>query len=648
MINKIMSVLNSESSSEQEETDEEETGEEYEGEEGESTLDVPNKDRKYRDMIAPTTFIEEEDYVRSGEDYVKTLFILNWPDEPNPLFMEDILYQTPVKTDISIHVSPRQKNTAVQEFEKQLEKANAQAGRGVRAATAQARQRRLENTKRVYDSLTEGNANLMEVSMYITVRSDDPDDLDLAVEEIVRQLRTNEIAPEVLRNKQREAMQSASPISRDIVDYKNPMLSGAVGAMYPFSTTSVREMGGVDVGVHAMNGSPVTIDRFERENGYNQITAGKIGSGKTFGTLLEILRNKAAYGDDLVVYMLDPLNGFKPILELLGGKEVVVGGRVNINPMRITKTPDEVFDNIPDLDPYAEKKSQLMEFFHMYFRSQGRELEDSRDVLSLAIEEAYARKGINRDPDTHSNESPTIELMIDVLNDMQDNPEKYAEVDNPEDSEIVSQIEKHSSRLVLSLGEFKDGGQYENLGKESTLDLDDEDIVYFNLSQQEGQGKTGLMMQLLLSEVYEQSKERSEKVLFCIDEARYIMSDSESLDFLEQAVRHSRHYDLGINFITQTLEEFFEHEQGQAIVQQCSMKRIHKLESGLTEGIMDMLNLNQSQVNYIQQAQSGDDEKGYSEALYGVDEYGYIPIRIYASDFESKSIDQAEKRLGID
>lgn len=649
MIDKIMQIFGEEESSEKQMQEEQERAPEPEQDksEGNSTLDVPNTDRKHRDMIAPTTFIEEDSYSRSGEDYVETLFILDWPDEPRPMFLEEILYQTPVNTDISIHVSPREKNQAIDELERQLEKANAQAGSGVTASSQQARQRRLQNTQRVYDALTDGNANLMEISMYITIRADDPEDLQLAVEELVRELRTNSMAPEILRNKQKQGMQSVSPVGRDIVDFKSPALSGAVGAMYPFSTTTVREPGGVDVGVHAINNSPVTIKRYARKNGYNQITAGKIGSGKTFGTLLEILRNKASYGDDLVIYMLDPLNGFKPILELLGGKEVLVGGRVSINPMRITETPPEVFEKIPDLDPYSEKKAQLMDFFEMYFELQGRELGDSRDVLGLAIEATYASKGITKEPSTHSNPSPTIKDMIEILERMEEKPEDYANVENPDDSELVNQIQKHASRLVLALGEFNDGGQYENLAETSDMQLENEDVVYFNLSQQEGTGGLGLMMHLLLSEVYEQAKERSEKVMFCIDEAHYIMSDAKSLDFLEQAVRHSRHYDMGINFITQTLEEFFAHDQSEAIAQQCSMRRLHRIESGLTEDIMDTLNLNQSHVNYIQDAEPGSPETGYSEALYGVDEYGYVPIRIYPSDFELETISRAEDALDV-
>lgn len=638
MIEKIMSVLNDEEQN-QNQSEDKMSG-------GNSTMDVPDRDRKYRDMIAPTTFIENSRYARSGKDNVRVLFVLNWPDEPRPMFLEQLLYRLPVNSDISLHVSPRDKGRAVRELEKKLEKAQSRSNDGVTASTQQANQERLKNTQRMYNSI-KGDSNLHEISMYIAVRADDEDSLELAVEQVVRELRKNGVVPEVLADDQKDGMRSVSPICRDVVNYKNPSNSAAVATMYPFGTTTVSEVGGIDVGEHDINSSPVTIRRFERENGYNQITAGKIGSGKTFGTLLEILRSKAAHGEDLVIYMLDPLSGFKPILDLLGGKEVAVGGNTRINPMRITETPQEAFDEVPDLDPYSEKISQLMDFFEMYFELQDRELGDSRDILSLAIEEAYKAKGIQRDPSTHSNESPTIQELRSILRKMEDNPGKYAKVDDPEDSELVNRIEEHASRLVLSLGEFEDGGQYENLGKKTTLSLEQEDVVYFNLSQQEGTGSLGLMMHILLSEVYEQAKKRDEKILFCIDEAHYIMSDAKSLDFLEQAVRHSRHYDLGINFITQTLQEFFSHRSSEAIAQQCSMRRIHKIESGLTEDIKDTLNLKESHISYIQSAAAGDEDKGYSQALYGVDQYGYIPVKIRPSPFEINVISQAEERLDV-
>ncbi len=608
--------------------------------EGERVNDIPERDIQDLTLVAPSIFAEEPSYVQSGEEFVQTLFILNWPDDPEPLYIDNLLYNSPVKTDISIHVHPRQKDKALKDIERKYKKAESQANQSsVTNIGQESRQRRLQYTKRVYDSLKDTDANLFDISMYITVRADDPEELELAVETIARELRTQSLYPEALKNKQLYAMQSASPIGKNIVNQKQPAVSGAIGLMYPFSTTTVTEKGGIDMGTHAINNSPVTINRFARENGYNQITAGKIGSGKTFGSILEILRMKAAYGDDLIIYLLDPLDGFKPVSTLLDGKEILVGGNVDINPMRIVGQDKEKIQEIDDMEnPLEQKIQKLIDFFEMFFNLQNREIGESRDILIMAIEKTYRDAGITEDIDTHSKESPTPLDLLRLIEDMAENPKEYT---NVQSEEVIRKIEEHASRLALSLSAFDEGGRYANLGRKSDLELENEDVVYFNLSQQEGTGELGLMMHLLLGEVYEQAKETDKKVLFAIDEAHYIMSDAKSLNFLEQVVRHSRHYDLGINFITQTLEEFFAHEQSNVIAQQCSIRKLHKIESGLTEEIKETLSLEESHIEFIKNAAAGEEELGYSEALYGVDEYGYVPLRVRPSDFELNIIDNA-------
>jgi hypothetical protein len=151
------------------------------------------------------------------------------------------------------------------------------------------------------------------------------------------------------------------------------------------------------------------------------------------------------------------------------------------------------------------------------------------------------------------------------------------------------------------------------------------------------------MMTLLFSEVYQIAKETDKKVMFIIDEAHYLMKDAETLDFLTTAVRHSRHLDLSINFITQTIEEFFSHEKAQSIAQLCSVKLFQRTESDIPPDIADTLDLNQSEVNFIQTAQAGSQDLGYSEALLGVGSMGYVPIRVIASDLEENIINYEDQ-----
>ena len=78
-------------------------------------------------------------------------------------------------------------------------------------------------------------------------------------------------------------------------------------------------------------------------------------------------------------------------------------------------------------------------------------------------------------------------------------------------------------------------------------------MIYLDLYQEEikqGKTETSLMMQVLFKAVHEREKGTDRKVIFAIDEVHYLMNDSSSPDFLKTALRHSRHYDLSLQFIT--------------------------------------------------------------------------------------------------
>jgi type IV secretory pathway VirB4 component len=141
------------------------------------------------------------------------------------------------------------------------------------------------------------------------------------------------------------------------------------------------------------------------------------------------------------------------------------------------------------------------------------------------------------------------------------------------------------------------------------------------------------MMQVLFNAVYERAKQTDKRVVFAIDEAHYLMNDATSLDFLETAVRHSRHYDISLQFITQTGGEFALTPEARTIANLCSMMIIHRVDEAAQQ-LAEWFNLSGREVDWVQSAKAGNGADGYSEALLGVDEEGWFPIRVRASEYE--------------
>nr|WP_224448672.1 hypothetical protein [Haloprofundus salilacus] len=416
---------------------------------------------------------------------------------------------------------------------------------------------------------------------------------------------------------------------------RTPMLGGAVGAMFPFVAGAFAEPG-IEYGTYALNESPLILDRFNRETGYCTMVIGKLGAGKSFSTKLQLVR-RAMYDPETVIIMLDPLQGFAGVNAALGGERVTVGGTRGFNPLELKPTPGDVLADVPDLDPWSEQISWVLTFFETFFTHVATHpLGDRKQTLRRAIQDAYERNGITRDPATHSCESPTVRDVITVLEDLLDDPTTFGYATAGEQRSVADDAQSLLKDLRPS---FHEGGDLANLAKPTEFDLDSS-VVYLDLHQEEGtrgRTETSLMMQVLFNAVYERAKGTEKRVVFAIDEAHYLMNDTTSLEFLETAVRHSRHYDLSLQFITQTGGEFALTPEARTIANLCSMTLIHRVQEE-AETLADWFGLSEREVNWVQTAKAGNDEDGYSEALLNIDEEGWFPLRVRASPFEADVI----------
>jgi hypothetical protein len=273
---------------------------------------------------------------------------------------------------------------------------------------------------------------------------------------------------------------------------------------------------------------------------------------------------------------------------------------------------------------------------------EGISMEGKRGLLSVALNEAYRRQGITPDPATHDNPSPTLRDVRAVLRDIADSPLEYLDAATEGVSETEVELwRRRASQLRMDLAPFRDGGEYEHLGRPTEVDLGGADVVYLDMQQLEGGQKTGVMMQLLLHAVYERAKQTDKRAIFAIDEAHYLMRTGANLEFLERAVRHARHYDLSLQFITQTADEFFSDDHAQAaktIADNCSLRIFHQVGGLSDEAAAEWLDLSPPEAQFVRNARPGSEDHGYSQALVEVGDVGRFPVNVRALPEETALI----------
>jgi type IV secretory pathway VirB4 component len=160
--------------------------------------------------------------------------------------------------------------------------------------------------------------------------------------------------------------------------------------------------------------------------------------------------------------------------------------------------------------------------------------------------------------------------MMDVLECISEEAGQYV-VRSKSDAQ---KLEDDAVWLLDQLWPFAPGCGFENLSRHSEFDIEHERVVYVDMTEQGGSigGHTRVLMELPISLVYERAKETDKRVVFVIDEARYLMKDAATLDYLETIFRYHRHHDLSIRLITQTVDEFLDHDVAKIILDQCAVK----------------------------------------------------------------------------
>jgi hypothetical protein len=603
-------------------------------------------DSRHQHVVGPSSIERRPNGIRAGTDWTRTFWIAEFPDLPVDGLFEN-LYATGEtrRTDISIHLDPRDTQATLDALENRIEdlEADFEYLADKRRAGARGVKKDLNDYRDLYDVLRNTSMKAFDVSMYLTARGETSAETDATgVRNAARQSPAN-LTPVTPRWAQLDALVSASPIATDrlaaTVDSRTPMLAGAVSAMFPFVAGTVAE-DGIEYGTYALNESPIILDRFQRETGYCTMVIGQLGAGKSFASKLQLVR-RAMFDEETMIVMLDPLAGFAGLNDALDGERITVGGTRGLNPLELRPTPPDVLDDAPDLDPWATQVGWVLAFFETFFASVAdNPLGERTQTLRRAVQEAYARNGITRDPATHDNPSPTVRDVIAVLEDMLGEPGSFGYETDAEREQVADQAQSLLTDLRPS---FRADGDLANLATRTELDLDSK-VLYLDLHQNEGargRTETSLMMQVLFNAVYERAKGTDKRVVFVIDEAHYLLNDAASLEFLETAVRHSRHYDLSIQFVTQTGGEFTLTSEAKTIANLCSMTQIHRVQESADE-LAEWFGLNEREVDWVRSAKAGNDRDGYAEALLCVDEEGHFPVQIRASDVEAEVIDGTE------
>lgn len=380
-----------------------------------------------------------------------------------------------------------------------------------------------------------------------------------------------------------------------------------LAALLPLWEDHLEEKDGVLLGVHARHGTPILTNRF-RHPSHSSLIFGQTGSGKTYASALGWMRLRL-FEPDLSIFVVDPLGGLAHVVRELGGPVLRVGaGTLALNPLDPATTGGNV----------RTKAARVGAMLRALFPSL---TDEEVAILDTTLSGLFSRGGA-RPPGS-------VGTDPGVANTPRAPPRL---------SDLVAELRRRSpppARLLTLLSTSVDGS-LQGLDRSTDVDLSSR-LLGFDLSAA-APSELPFFLLLILDLVYGEIRRRPGPKLIVVDEAHYLARAPGTAEFLDHLVRHVRHFQAGLELISQNPEDFLSSESGRSVLMNVDSTLLLRLKDGGTS-LAEVLELLPDEIAFLQQA-SLPDRAGFSEAIWRCGTH-HLPLAIVSSETENELLGRA-------
>lgn len=484
--------------------------------------------------------------------------------------------------------------------------------------------------------------------MVYTVTADSLEDLDDRTMHFKAQLQNDGFMVETLGAMKIDILKASTPlwiennIQKDILyNIGVPLSSGSIAGMWPYIFETLKDPKGFLFGRELNNGGVIVWDPMFYENNpeerkqYNRLTGnfvvvGGTGSGKTTDMNLivrYIIREK------MFLCWIDPENKNQFITESYGGTFINWGtknSQINIFDLKPISS-DEEDDKVNPWDTELAIYNVVDEFKNVLKLYKPNITEDTLSMVGELVIEMYQKHGINFDTEFRYkplNEYPVLsdfnELLLNKIELYKLDPSHMIEL------QLLQDLAIKIKPMMIEHKYYFDG--------HTTIDFSNSErkILSFgtkNLIDKDRNLKESLNY-IMFRYAWSLCLDEEHQSAFIIDEAHEFILEGQSAKEIALFYRRSRKYHNMMGLGTQETRDFASQSviiHGKAIFNNSTYKIIKKLNKDAVEYLQELMNINETEVQLIQQFEQGD-------ALFTLGDRR-IPISVIATEKELDEID---------
>lgn len=543
-------------------------------------LDLTFGEQDTIDVLSYAGLEENVDYLAIDGIFMRTLYISGYPLVANSGWM-DSLINFNHDTDISYHVHEVSALSALPKLHRKItelestKRAMIRAGKIVGSEISDP----LESAIELRDKIQRGQEKLFQMAIYVSIRADSLEELNKTTQLLEATMSARLFYSKVARYQQLEALQSILPRGEDQLDQKRNLDSSSAALTFPFMSSEFVQETGILYGINKSNDTLVIIDRFSLPNA-NSITFAQSGSGKSYTTKVEILR-QLMQGTKVIV--IDPEREYKRLNESVKGTYIKLSAKSKqkINPFDLAVT----FHEIDDLSEHIQDLTEVVSLLADGLTSS------EKAAVDKAILKIY-KKSKKKQP---------------LLEDL------YKELQTLKQANLCEKLEKY---ITGSLADV--------FNSPTNIKLDNR-LVIFDIKDLP-KSLRQIMMLIVSNFVKNQVMADPGKRLLVIDEGWMLLEHEETARFISELYRRGRKYGLGTSMIVQQANDFLRNDYGRAIASQSALRILMRQDTTTIKRVVSEFDLSEYEHNFLLTAGRGD-------ALILADQ-NHVAVKVVASDKE--------------
>lgn len=471
----------------------------------------------------------------------------------------------------------------------------------------------LEDAKYIRREMQLNNQQLLYFYTYITTYSKNKEELKNQINKIEEILQNSGLKSKKSYFRQEQTILANLPLNKNNYDIKRAVkrniLTDGIKGTYPFITSTIYDEQGILYGTDINNNSLIIIDKFDREKYKNSNTCifGSSGSGKSYFTKIQILRN---YILNINQYIIDPEREYEKISKSLDGSLIKIGpaSKTYINIFDIRE--DSLEEN--EEGYLATKLNKLIGFFKLIFQDI---TEEERTELENKIIKIYKNKNIDfNDKSLFKNNKFKTSTDMPILEDLY--------------KELNKKMQKKIEPFIT--GSLKCFNNYTNIELNNKLIIGD----IYELGEENIQFGMYIFIELFWDKI---KKDRNSRKIIYLDEIWRLIgitSNKETASFIYKIFKTIRKYGGGATAITQDVSDLFSLEEGaygKSILNNSELKLFFSLEEENIKTLEKYIDINEKEKIEIKSLRKG-------ESLFFVGQ-DHILTKINSDKFEKELIE---------